>query len=445
MSSRKFRSQWPIALLFVIATLTACNVAPQTQTALPPAALPVTSEYPLPTTLPASPGIAPAYPAITPPSPTIIEPTTPALPQSSGAILAFLKDGDIWLLDEPGGQPYPLSVTGDIISFAWAYHGERIAAFNGKSICFIHRDGSVRTACLELGLNETQAKIKRNILLSRDQRWIVLWNPAYLQAEDEIGWMIVALDGADIMYRINNPDEWGAGLSSDNEPGGFTGEPIFLADNQLIGTLSHRNSCSEDGCLFQLYQFDLAAKTFSPYPPTLAEGFSGGARLMLSADLRYLSNFNVFKTDCENAYSLIDTLDIQALSRQNHRLDQESVTDLDFKPGLVQAVLAREASCYQPVQPTWAATCGLVKDQESLPMQLWNIATGERKDIYPGLTPRWSPDGDWIAFQSCLVKDNTGSWTPAENIAVSVYLFKPETGELHLVSDGAAFQWRPKP
>ncbi len=80
---------------------------------------------------------------------------TPSEIPSTGPTLAFLKDGDIWLLDEPGGQPYPLSITGDIISYTWAPGGERLAAFNGKTFCFINRDGSVRTACLDLGLNET--------------------------------------------------------------------------------------------------------------------------------------------------------------------------------------------------------------------------------------------------------------------------------------------------
>ena len=234
------------------------------------------------------------------PSPVVTAELIPSEIPSAGPTLAFLKDGDIWLLDEPGSQPYPLTVAGDIISFTWAPGGERLAAFNGKTLCFINRDGSVRTACLELGLNDTQSKIDRRLLLSPDQRWVVLWNPANPQAEGAIGWMIVALDTSNIMYRIEDPVDWGAALDPNNEPGGLTGQPIFLANDRLVGTLTHRNLCDSGQCHYQLFQFDLGNKTFSPYPDTSEEGFSEGAALFRSQDGRVLANFGAFITDCDN-------------------------------------------------------------------------------------------------------------------------------------------------
>jgi hypothetical protein len=379
------------------------------------------------------------------PNPTAAIELVPSEIPSAGPTLAFLKDGDIWLLDEPGGQPYPLSVTGDIISFNWAPGSERLAAFNGKTLCFINRDGSVRTACLDLGLNESQSKLERRILLSPDQRWVVLWNPVNPQDEGAIGWMIVALDTTNIMYRIEDPVEWGALLDPNNQPGGFTGQPIFLANGQLIGTLTHHNLCGSGGCHYQLFQFDLTNKTFLAYPNKPEEGFSEGARLFLSQDYRILANSGTFITDCDNYSTFIDTFDLNSQTRQTYNLDKEALIDLAFNPAMDQAIFARRTSCSEQGQTIWSSTCGLFQGFELLPMQLWKIASNERKDLYPGAMPTWSSDSKWIAFQSCLAKNDAGAWAPSEKTAVGIYLLDPATGDLILVSDGASPQWRTAP
>jgi len=92
----------------------------------------------------------------------------PTLPPSGGPQLAFLNNRDVWLLDQPTGQPYALTVAGDILSYAWSPDGQRLVTFNGHSLCFFHSDGSIRTACLDLGLNDNQAQIPRNIIWSPD-------------------------------------------------------------------------------------------------------------------------------------------------------------------------------------------------------------------------------------------------------------------------------------
>jgi len=381
----------------------------------------------------------------TQPYPAATVGVTPSEAPFAGPALAFLKDGDIWLLDEPGGQPYPLSVTGDIISFAWAPGGERLAAFNGKTLCFINRDGSVRTACLDLGLNETQSKIERQILLSPDQRWVVLWNPINPQDKEAIGWMIVALDTTNIMYRIMDPGDWGAVLDAKNEPGGYTGQPVFLADDQLVGTLTHRNLCGKDGCHYQLFQFDFANKKFSPYPDKPVDGFSEGMQLFLSQDSHILSNFGTFITDCDNYFTNVDTFDLSSQTRQTDHLKKEALIDMAFDPVMDRAIIARTMSCTNHSQTTWASTCGLMNGFDLLPMQLWTIASNQRKDLLPGIMPLWSPDGKWAAFQSCLAKGDSGTWTPSEQATVGIYLLDPATGAVSLVSDGASPQWRPVP
>jgi hypothetical protein len=448
-----------IALVMLLVSLSACSLPFTNQTAQPlpensTIAILPTSITPPPITTPAEPEVATVQPTVptievskvvnTPPYPAATVEAPPTEIPSAGPTLAFLKDGDIWLLDEPGGQPYPLSVAGDIISFTWAPGGERLAAFNGKTLCFINRDGSVRTACLDLGLNETQSKIERRILLSPDQRWVVLWNPVNPQDEGAIGWMIVALDTTNIMYRIEDPVDWGAALDPNNEPGGFTGQPIFLSNDQLVGTLTHHNLCNSGSCHYQLFQFDLTNKTFSPYPNKPEEGFSEGARLFLSQDDRLLTNFGAFITDCDNYFTSVDTFDLSSQVRQTYNLDKEVLIDMTFNPTMDQSILARSSSCSDPSKTTWASACGLLQGSDLLPMQLWTMATDERKDFLPGVMPVWSPNSKWAAFQSCLVKNDTGVWAPSENTPVGIYLLDPVTGNISLVSDGASPQWRPE-
>ena len=451
---------WHLSLIMLLVSLSACTLPNSLPTARPPLVEPsesivITGIVPQLTATLGEPVVSTnitVVPTVVSNATSTIQPypvTTVELEPSkiplTGPMLAFLKDGDIWLLDEPSGQPYPLSVTGDIISFTWAPGGERLAAFNGKTLCFINRDGSVRTACLDLGLNEIQSKIERRILLSPDQRWVVLWNPINPQDEGAIGWMIVALDTTNIMYRIEDPVDWGAQLSPNNEPGGFTGQPVFLANNQLIGTLTHRSLCSSGGCHYQLYQFDLTNKAFSSYPNKAEEGFSEGERLFLSNDYRILANSGTFITNCDDYFTSLDLFDVSSQVRQTYNLDKEALIDLAFNRDMDQAIVARSSSCSEPGQTTWSSSCGLFQGFELLPMQLWKIASIERKDLYPGVMPAWSPGNKWTAFLSCMVKDNTGAWTPSEDASVGVYLLNLATGDLNLVSDGASPQWRPAP
>ena len=119
--------------------------------------------------------------------------------------------------------------------------------------------------------------------------------------------------------------------------------------------------------------------------------------------------------------------------------------DLAFNPAMDQAILARSIQLqHTPGQTSWASACGLYDGFDLLPMQLWTIASDERKDLYPGVMPSWSPDSKWIAFRSCLAKDDTGAWVPSEKAVAGIYLIDPATGDLRLVSDGASPQWRPE-
>lgn len=445
-----------IKILAVCLLLTACSTVSPTRQAEPTSDIPteavaLTAEAPHVTNTTDQSQISTEVPISQPtpgeitssPAPTKV--ILPSVLPPAGPTLAFLKDGDIWFLDEPSGQPYPLTVIGDIKSFAWAPDGERLAAFNGKTICFVHRDGSVRTACLDLGLNEAQAKIVRQIALSPDQRWIVLWNATNPEEEGTIGWMIVALDTTNIMYRIEDPADWGAVLLPENEPGGFTGQPLFLSDGKLIGTLTHRSLCASDGCHYQLFEFDLNTHTFSPFPDKADEGFSEGMHLLLSSDQKSITNFGAFSSDCDNYDTSVDIFNLDAQTRQTFNLEQEALQDMSLFNDLSRAVIARRSGCSQPDQQSWAAVCGLIQGYDIFPIHIWTFSTNERIELAPGVMPAISPDNKWIAFRSCLATDSSGEWNPSEETAPEIYLYNIATEEITRIESGTMPQWQSGP
>jgi hypothetical protein len=394
------------------------------------------------TAIPVTEPVEPAPQASDTPVTPLIE-ITPSVFPPAGPVLAYLKDGDIWLLEEPGGVPYPLTVAGDILGFTWAPNGERLAAFNGHTLCFYHRDGSVRTACLDLGLDEKQAAIERRLVLSPDQRWIVLWNPVNPQDEGALGWMIVALDTSNIVYRIEDPVEWGASITQEGEAGGFTGMPTFLPDGRLVGTLSHRSQCGSGGCHYQLFRFDFASHQFAVFANKPEEGFSEGLGVSLSTDGSTLTNFGTFYTDCDNYMTFIDLFRLSDETRTVHNLEGVAVSDLALNPALTQGVLARTSSCSDANLSNWAAQCGLIQAFDILPMQIWDLASGERSDLLPGLSPTWSPKDDYVAFRSCLAQGASGAWEPSGETAPGLYLIQPENQEIISIGDGILPQWQP--
>jgi len=370
----------------------------------------------------------------------------PTLPAAVGPALAYLKSGDIWMVDEPGSDPYPLTVAGDILSFAWAPNAERLIAFNGRTLCFFHRDGSVRTACLEIGLSDEQAQVERRLVLSPDQRWVVLWNPASPPPAGEISWIIVALDSTNTMYRIQDPVDWGAQLTDPVQPGGFAGKPVFLPDGRLVGAISHSSFCASKGCGYKLFEFDLQNRQFSPFNPSSESPplpVSDGAALELSTDGLRLIDFGVLFEDCESHSTIVNMTDLNSETATKYLLEDENVTEMNFHPDLSQAILARSKGCRNPDLQTWAVQCKLASDQEVLTMQLWDIKSQQRDDLIPGTAPAWSPNGDWIVFESCLSQDESGIWQPDGASIPTLFLLKSSDQTITTIDQGMLAQWQP--
>jgi len=416
--------------------------------------LPVKSALPIlteptssPTSQPAGFQTTPAQPELTQTETPFTAPVlqiTPTFFPAIGPALAFLKNGDIWLLDGPGTEPYPLTIAGDILGFSWTPDGERLIAYNGGSLCFYHRDGSIRTACLELGLNAVQALVERRLVISPDQRWVVLWNPSMPQESEEIGWIVVALDTSNIMYRIQDPVDWGATFGESITPGGFTGQPAFLADGRLLGTLSHSALCANSNCNYSLFEFDLIDHQFNSIEPKSGSEFSFGSGLTLVGGGLTVANVVQTIQSCEVFASSVNLVNFQPESIKTFPMDGLLIQDISFNPDLNLAVFSNFLACKNDSEPVlWQDACGLASEYQVLPIQLWDINSSTRQDLFPGLKPEFSPDGLWVTFLSCLQQDDSGAWQPGESSPPNFYLYNIEGETLQQIADGIYYEWRP--
>jgi hypothetical protein len=386
----------------------------------------------------------------------VIPPTGEALPSEAApaeasistlgpkAELAYLNNGNLTLVEVPAGSPRQLTTDNDLLSFAWSPDGNLMATFNGTSLCFIQPDGASAGACLDLKLDENQSKIKRQILWSPDKKSIVLWNSTNPWDEEAIGWVIVSLETPDAdPILIQDPVDWGVELTPENDSGGITGQPIFLPNGALLGSLTHRWLCGSSGCHYQLFQFDLVNRDFSAFPNQPQEGFSEGQNLVLSQDGNTLTNFGTFMSSCDDYFTFVDLFHLDTQTREIFNLDQEAIASLTLSPDNRFAVIARTAGCSDANQETWASTCGLSTGMDIYPMQIWDLTKNERSDLLPGANPGWSSDGSWLAFNSCLAQDESGNWEASAQGILEIFVRSFVDGSVIQLGPGAQPSWRP--
>lgn len=381
---------------------------------------------------------------VTPPVSQEIPAAPPPGNQEVDSRLAFLKNGDLWLVELPATEPRRLTSSSDLSTFAWSPDGSRIATFNGHSLCFVDITAARTSECLGLDLTDEQAPVPRGIVWSPDQQTIVLWNLANPWEDQALGWLIVPLDPAQDILRITDPLEFGYKPDGEPAPGGFTGQPVFLADGTLIGTLTHRDNCGSGGCSYQLYSFDRVQKKFSPYPNNPEQGWSEGQNLVLSADRQLLANFGTFFSECESFVTFADTFEIDTGERNAYNLELEAITSLDFSPDADRAVIARVSGCPAPSeQITWDRACGLSQGFDVFPLQVWELENGTRSDLYPGTAPDWAPGHNRIAFRSCLSESQSGAYEPSSSSPPAIYVLDLDSGQLLHIGEGLYPSWSP--
>lgn len=364
--------------------------------------------------------------------------------QKSDSRLAFLKNGDLWLVELPNLEPRRLTSSSDLSTFAWSPDGSRIATFNGHSLCFVNSKEAIANECLGLDLTDEQAPVPRGIVWSPDQQTIVLWNLANPWDDQALGWLVVPLDSPQDTVRIADPGEFGYTPDGDPLPGGFTGQPAFLANGTLIGTLTHRSNCGSGGCRYQLYSFDRLERKFTPYPNNPDQGWSEGQNLVLSADRGLVANFGTFISECESFITFADTFEISSGKRNAYNLELEAITSFDFSPDARRAVISRVSGCPAPAeQVTWDRSCGLSQGFDTFPLQVWDLENGSRSDLYPGNSPDWAPDHNHIAFRSCLAESQSGTYEPSAAGPPSIFVLDLDSNQLLQIGEGLYPSWSP--
>lgn len=450
---RKLNLSLRIIYLLLFITLTSCSSLIKTVSeSKPPTDRPTQApqESPGLPELPSTPTMQVFLPEIMGDEPEILaptpEPATPSAtsePQVPKSQLTFLKNKDIWSASIPDGSLTQLTNTGDLYSFTWSPDGSMLATFNGQSLCIIYPNGTQVDPCTDLGLDDEQSSVNRQIAWSPDLRTLVLWNIDNPWDEMAISWIIVYRDGSGNILKISDPVDWGLSAAPNNEPGGVTGQAIFLADGKLLGTLSHRWLCGAGGCQYQLYRFDLENKIFIPYPNKPEEGWSEGMNLLLSYDQKTLINYSSFSSTCESAIAFIDLYDLADGTRKLFEINLNSIQGIAASPDSSQLILALMSGCSSIHSQTWDQTCGLSHGFDILPMQILDITNNQTSDLVPGKSPVWSPDGTWIAFRSCLNQNASGDWEPSASTTASIYVIAPDGSGLMMVSDGHAHAWKP--
>jgi hypothetical protein len=431
-----------IQLTFPSAQQTAENDLPVDQ---PPTSLPTLETPPV-----ALPGSSTEIPDVLPTNQVFlpgvlnndVNPEEVISPESHPPELAYLSDGNLWLVQIPEGEAQIVTQTGDLLNFAWSPDGSQLATFNGRELCLLNLDGT-EVSCYDLGLNDYQAQVPRRIAWSPNQGEITLWNTVNPWDEQAIGWIIVSLDGIEEIVKIQDPVDWGATLTPENEPGGVTGEALYLADGTLVGTITHHLLCGESGCHYELYYFDPADRRLHPYPNKPEEGFSEGSGLVLSADKRQLINFGTFHTGCEAFITFLDAFDLAEGTRHIYDFPQAAINAFALSPDASHAVMAHNAGCSTQNQNEWAQACGLFQEFDVYPMLSLDLGQDTRSNLLPGLQPAWSPDGNWLAFRSCLAQGAGGTWEPTTDGPPGIYVLNWSSGALVSINEGETPQWRP--
>jgi hypothetical protein len=168
-----------------------------------------------------------------------------------------------------------------------------------------------------------------------------------------------------------------------------TGQALFLRDGRLVGTLSHRYLCAAGGCRYQLYELDLQKRTFLPFSNKPEEGWSEGQSLVLSSDGGLLANFSTFSESSQAYFSYIDLFGLGSGIRQVYSLPQEALDGLALSPDASRAVIARRSLEGVKDQASWAQACGLTQGFDVYPLRIWDLASEQSDELFPGLLPAW--------------------------------------------------------
>lgn len=371
-------------------------------------------------------------PSATPPLPTPAPTAVPAQP-----LLAYLREGNVWLYDFANGNEIQLTDTGNIKAFAWSPDGSQLGLYDNQwQLCFRSLEPTIPTYPCQTIEKAT------NLFAADHAPTKLMWSPTGQQILiQQAEWWQVNLNTSQVRH-IADPRDWGATWTAGDEGGTALGQALYLPDGSLLGAAAHVYDCGSGGCMYRLFVFDEASQRLMPYAYS-----NGGSSLAMTTNGRYLMTNASPHVGCATYTSYTDIIDLSSGQLWSSTFPQETFFDQALAPQDQKAILSPGEGCAREQSELWSVECGLMPYAfELFPMQVWDWQNKTRQELVPGLEPAWSPNGQQIAFRSCLAQTPAGEWTPVSasppwlysmNLSDSSYTITP-------IAIGEAPAWQPR-
>jgi hypothetical protein len=277
-----------------------------------------------------------------------------------------------------------------------------------------------------------------------DGRHLIIWNVENPALRESPGWYIIsvhekpAYSYEDYLGRIE--------------------KIMVLPDGSMAGALS--GWCGENACENGLFLYDTNNHTFSMFSlddlsqqaglgVLNVEVMQRGAPAASAADaIQQALAPGPAHIECGHASASPDSLFMGSGDS-----DPQEASGLPFMFSLTPAtnriLISRSIACSNPIPADWTNTCWPAGRPGDFELKVWDGSSNGNSQLIltgiPGVFTDWSPDGQFIAFQSCLTA------TPFRKIGATIekppWIFvMANTGDPDSVlpiSEGYFPSWKP--
>lgn len=376
----------------------------------------------------------------------------------SNTQLGYIQNGDVWLKDIFYDTLTQLTNTGDVSYFSWSPDGKKLFIISANQYCIIELINLSNPKCTTHNLNARQIE-KYKAVWSFDLKHIVIWLDDFAAGK----WIIVTPDESFKAFSIDNPYDWGVTLDDwelknleEKDAQTFMGSPAFTKDGRLFGTIGNILFCGAGGCSYRIYEFDFVNENFYLATIDKNQEYLDENLTWVNPYLSVSSNGKIMwftGNSCDQGSPCIPSLVIVNFSDNifvlNHQLrDQSLINELMDDPPEVSSSPDGTLFAISTGHRVWEKTVFCLNvDRLNFPIQILDYATDTTREIVGGYDLAWSPDGKYLAFESCLAKNQNGTWAPVATSPIRIFVVDLTSNELNIspLIEGIYPSWRPKP